>query len=357
MSSLYLYTMDLQIKPIAELNNSKWFYFSLPQGPILLSKEGGSDTDDLHFQYFDPDQQDWKRLDQFATPPHLAVLTAAGEHLYAIGGCNDDVIQGVTYDMYLLDAGRNVWDKLPSPRKSCDMEFVQVMHADGYIYVLDYYTKLIVNRFDIANKEWEQLPAQPIDETFEWSVPIAYEGKILFYGGKHWHYEEFVMHKMLEYNPDTNSWQDILTERLRYTGNSFVAPVLFKLRNNIYRIMYKKTRRHDSIVDFVLKPVVNRLEFETFKADMTVSVGEEISQDWIPESKVGAFRIQDDVFVNARGYIHRTNLKIKLDQTSDVDLQAWERFALKWDNHLLLGLLENSNVILFTFDKKKVGNF
>ena len=50
-----------------------------------------------------------------------------------------------------------------------------------------------------------------------------------------------------------------------------------------------------------------------------------------------------------------TDLKIESDQTSDVDLQMWKRFALKWEEYFSTSLIQNSNVTCFTFDKKKFG--
>ena len=48
-------------------------------------------------------------------------------------------------------------------------------------------------------------------------------------------------------------------------------------------------------------------------------------------------------------------MKIEADQTSDVDLQAWEHFTQKWDNQESSDLCESCNIINYTFDKNKFG--
>ena len=159
-----------------------------------------------------------------------------------------------------------------------------------------------------------------------------------------------------------------------------MSPALFEVQGNIYRVMYRRPDKEDAVStsnyynmprqwsrrpdkedavstsNYYNTPVVHVLELQSLRNGITVSVGEEINQDWIPTNRIGAFRIQDDVFVNATGFVKMTDIKIEADRNSDVDLRAWESFALKWNEYISADLLENSNIIYFTFDKNKFGD-
>ena len=106
----------------------------------------------------------------------------------------------------------------------------------------------------------------------------------------------------------------MLFEILYSIEDVILESTLFVRQDNIYRVMYKE--------DF--RPVVNILELQSLRNGISVSVGEAVNQDWIPSNRLGAFRIQGDVYFNAKGFVYQTDLKIEADQTSDVDLQAWD---------------------------------
>lgn len=71
------------------------------------------------------------------------------------------------------------------------------------------------------------------------------------------------------------------------------------------------------------KPVVHKLNIQSTAGGLEISLGEELPQDLIPENKLGAFRINEDVFVNINNFVVRTDMKIVCDQMTDVDLRAW----------------------------------
>ena len=310
---------------------------------------------DCHFQYFNFDDMEWKQIQKLATPPHLASLVVVGRSLYAVcGDCYDDGDMQSSHakDFFVFDVENNRWKKLPSMIYTHDMEYLKLIHLDGYIYVTGGYSRGnfhgndIVERFDLAEKRWEMLSALPGMDVC-WSDPCIYQGRILISGVG---VSGFQGHQIFEYKNSTNAWQIILAEHFDDLAVESSGPVLFEHRGNIYRIVYKMSDTY-----LLYKPVVHVLELRSLRNGIGVSVGEEVNQDWIPANRLGAFCIQEDVFVNARGFVQMTDLKIKSDQTSDVDLQSWERFALKWEEYFSYALLENSNVTCFTFDKKKFG--
>ena len=329
-----------------------------PQAPIILSTEGSDSNEDMytntdcHFQYFKVDDMEWKQMRKFTKPPHLASLIVVGGSLYAVGGCCDDVgDMHYEQDFYVFDVEKNSWKELPSMIHPHDMEYLKLVHLDGFIYVSagycrgNFHGNNIVERFDLAEEKWEVLSELP-GRDIRWSEPFIYQGRILISGVE---VSVLKWHQIFEYNSSANAWQTILTEP--FDNLAKVEPVLFVNQGNIYRVVYKSSDEY-----LLCKPVVHVLELKSIRNGIGLSVGEEVNQDWIPANRLGAFRIQRDVFVNAKGYVQMTNLKIESDQTSDVDLQIWEGFALKWENYTLdSGLLQSSNVTCFTFDKKKFG--
>ena len=262
-------------------------------------------------------------------------------------------------DLYFFDTETKSWEMLPSMIRNHDVEFLRLVYSDGFIYVIDQESNS-GERFCITENKWERLPEAPVDrrETY-FSVPIAYEGKLLVYSVSCRSFADTGTHKILEYTPTTNAWQSILTEEVEHFESAHVVPALVEAGGNIYRVMYKRADREEvSTSDYYLRhtPVVHVLELQSLRNGIRVSAGEEVNQDWIPINRIGAFRIQDDVFINARGFVQMTDIKIKVDQNSDVDLQAWESFARKWDEYISTDLLVNSNIMYFTFDKNKFGD-
>ena len=334
-------------------------------------------NDNLHFQYFDSDTKEWKRLDQFPTPPYLASIVAVGRNIYAVGSYHNstDFDDGdntrASNNLYIFDAETSKWEELPSMLHVHEVEFSRLVYAGGFIYIVgDFSHAQVVQRFHIEENKWEMLPESPIgEEQTMWSVPVAYQS-ILLFNFLSWRYEGGVegipqrvcIHKILEYNPTTNAWQTVLMEEIENLEIVHLAPALFEFQGNIYRVLYKRPDRanREGILPLdynrQLKPIVHVLKLQSLRNGMRVSVGEEVNQDWIPINRIGAFRIQDDVFINASGFVYQTDMKIGADQTSDVDLQAWESFALKWNALTSIGVLENSNVMYFTFDKNKFGD-
>ena len=291
---------------------------------------------------------EWKQIRKLAKPPHLASLIVVGRSLYAVGGYYDVGHIRHGRDFYVFDSEKNSWKELPSMIHPHDVDYLKLVHLDGFIYVAGGYAVTFrgnvntVERFDLVEEKWEVLSALPDIRHVLWSDPFIYQGRILISGVGA---RSLLGHEILQYNNSTNAWQTVLTE---YSNNlERVEPALFVHQGNLYRVVYKSSGNYR-----LHKPVVHVLELN--RNGIGLSVGEEVKQDWIPANRVGAFRIQEDVFVNAKGYVQMSDLKIESDQTSDVDLQIWEGFALKWEECSPTGLLQSSNVTCFTFDKKKL---
>ena len=158
----------------------------------------------------------------------------------------------------------------------------------------------------------------------------------------------------MEYNPSNNMWTTKLEEVWETSSaqyqwdkvdgevNRILMPVLFQHGDCIYRVRYDESD----------KPVVNKLQFQSLENDVTITVVEEVSQESIPRypslgTELGAFCVQDEVFLNVKGFVQETDLKIGQDK-SEVNLDQWRGY--RWSNES-----RYSNIVVLTFDKKKLG--
>ena len=312
---------------------------------------------DCQFFYFDQSplekKWEWRPLDRFKAPPHLAGLINVDGNLYAVGGQDTSMIS--TCDVFKYDFEQNLWTELPSmtvPREVS--RSFPLVHLDGFIYVIggyDEYFEFLQDgeRFDLARQEWQELPSFPEGFQFEELSTMSFNGKILVYGGVVEDSEavDILSYVLLVYDPNTNIWHTALTED-RVSNVTLEGPVIFVYKETLYRVMYKR-HSDDSVEleDILLEPTVHMLKMQSLRNTVRVSVMEEISQEHVPVNTAGAFRIQDDVFVNLEGFIHKTNIKINQDQMADVDLRMWRK------TKSMESYFEHSNVTNFTFDLKK----
>ncbi len=119
-------------------------------------------------------------------------------------------------------------------------------------------------------------------------------------------------------------------------------------KDDCYRVVYpsagSSTRK--------LPPLVHKLEFDFSSDEPSCSVGESLDQSCMPTTGEGAFQIRNNVYINMKGAVHNTGIKIPLEQTAAeqttvVDLGIWKKLH-SGDS------LEELTFVNFTFDKKKV---
>ena len=309
------------------------------------------------FHYFDAEAGVWISLANFNTPEHMAAFITVDNVLYAVG-CLDPQFRTRTpgmlpllKDFFKYNSETYIWERLPSMSKPHDAETVKLVSLDGCIYVIGgvYYdlNDDDVERFDIEKGEWETLAHLP--ERFNMTSAISYQGRILVYGILR---QENYM--MLEYRQDTDTWEIVLLDPLQNPNHDRYdpsVPLVFVHHGLVYRVVYEKTpksrmlwwARDDRIMNQHKPSVVHNLRIDGPGTE--VSIGDRIDQNLIPLNLCGALRIQDEVLVNARGFIVQTNLKIGKDQKADVDLSSWG--SIEVGHH-------DSNVTYFTFDKKKL---
>ncbi|XP_072027785.1 kelch-like protein 28 [Amphiura filiformis] len=304
------------------------------------------------FKYYCDNDKQWHMLRIACLPYTLcyhAIVVVDGT-LYVAGGekeeeCNLDDEGDIVYKhLFSYDPAKNKWNQLKpmnTPRRG-----FSIVHLDGFLYVIgggnnECYNGLRdVERYDIGKKQWQPVASIPVSVRYVSSV-LAYKGKLLACC-------EGDGSSILMYNPATNAWQVALEEPK--ADRSFARPPsLFIHKDLCYRVTYKLSGV--SVVDFLLSdvfpsvPVVNKLEVNIQNDKANIVVGEEVKQDHIPPTRVGAFRMEDQVFINLYGFVRDTGVRISPDQSSDVNLSRFASFVTEE---------EDSNMVYFTFNPKKL---
>lgn len=264
---------------------------------------------------------------------------------------------------------RNVWKVLPPMNEvNCNCLLVAL---NGFIYAIGSGygdAKRLVERYSIADQSWEILPSLPLD--YRWVSSVVFQGRILVLGKLHTGRSEnmdnpevtgkFVLQV---FNPHTKTWRVGLEEV--YPASRLVSmtcwgtkygrkPVLFIHNYVCYRVQYLiprdlPTRQIRWDWKTHGKPTVQALDlvFDD-NGDVNISYGQEIQQDLMGINDLGAFRIDNEVFVNEKGFIYCTGIEIEPDQVEEVNVNRWKYFDPK------LSMSFHNNAVFFDFDKKKL---
>ena len=319
------------------------------------------DSDTGTVMYYDRGTRKWEGLAEFSFAyfmegcPETSYIVVEGI-LYGVGGRYMYPCSGKLF-MYNVD--QNEWNLLPT-MKICRHNCLLV-HLDGFIYAIGgkvcstNATSNAVECYDISKKEWTTVASVP--DTLSYLSTCVYQGKILLYSQSKWQNTSqpyvvkfYCKYVIMEYNPSNNMWTTKLEEVHEIRFNQYhwnkvdegvdriSIPVLFQHGDFIYRVRYNECD----------KPVVNKLKFQSLENDVTITLGDDINQESIPKyPRLGAFCVQDEVFLNVKGFIQETGLKIGQDK-SQVNLNQWKGFRCR-DESLC------SNIVVLTFDKKKLG--
>lgn len=295
------------------------------------------------FHYFDLKEKMWKKLLKAATLPHRTSLLAAGRHLYAVRG--SDFNHATAKDLFEYDTKQNRWLKLPSMIQTHELGTLQVVYLDGFIYAMgDQPFRGNVERYNVVERKWEVAPSLP--ELYKWTSLLAYEGNILAYGVS----RDGLDHRIQKYDPSSNVWQLVLSGNIPDDVSQYPEPTLFVYQDRIFRVLYRVSPGIRHYEPSAYTPIVHELHMKSRHTDGRISVGAKINQDLVGGNKLHAFCIQDQVFVNNRGFIQLTDLKMNQGVADD---PVSER---KWSEFLLRSKMDNSIVTSFTFDKKKLGS-
>ena len=330
---------------------------------------GGYDEEVAFSFHEDSDSDDWDQNRQNMDPREAQILAAIQRRYSTTPHLMRNQSNQEHFQYY--SASRNVWKAL-SPMEKGRYNCLLVA-LDGFIYAIGGSSghgdaKSYVERYSIADRRWEILPSLPEDH--RWVSSVVFHGRILVLGrlctgrSENMHNPEVIRKYILQvFNPDSKTWRMGLEEQ--YTVNRSVSmigwnrrcvrkPLLFVHSDVCYRVLYLiPTELPDEEIRWDWKtqgkPSVQALEWSSDdNGNVTISYGEEIQQDLIGVNDLGAFRIDNEVFVNEKGFIYCTGIEIKPGQVEEVSLNGWKYFDPKLQRH--------SNAVFFDFDKKKIAH-
>ena len=181
-------------------------------------------------------------------------------------------------------------------------------------------------------------------------VVSTLRGKILVYGIC----EQDSTCRIQVYDPQQNCWtvialseEDPLTFQVAFGVYSMLPPLLHILmehNGSCYRVMFRGRINTKGMKSEYA--IVHRLKVD--KELTSIEVGEEETQRMIPENLIGAFRIEDDIFVcSGQGSVMKTGLKAWEETWEDtVDLGKWK--------HLFQCRQVATNSVLLKFDSRLI---
>ena len=197
-----------------------------------------------------------------------------------------------------------------------------------------------------TNHILEDVPCPSMPKNLSWGVVSSVKGKILVYGIR----EEDRICRLQVYDPKSNFWTEVLSEEDPQIDHMTLKmlkplfPMVVEHNGSCYRVMFKiKFKAEGMKIEY---PIVHRLKVD--KEFTSVEVGEEEIQQMIPVNLIGAFQMEDDLFVCCgRGSVMKTGIKAFEDTCKNkVDLGRWGDF--------LMCRQIASNSVLLKFDSRLV---
>ena len=245
--------------------------------------------------------------------------------------------------LYRYCSKGNTWEEVYQHSSILSAEGFQVVYLDQIFYFI-HTEQGYVHRYSIkpgaSGFLWgsKKLPNRLCND---YGTITTYMGRILVYGP----YEEGGKCNLQVYDPVKDMW----TEAMRDTLGLFYAhfeiylpPIIMQHNGSCYRVAFNK---YYNIVN--RKPsevaIVHELKTQLVDGVLSVELGEELDQSLVPISTLGAFQIDDDLFVCGRGgFVYKSGLKAWEGEWKDSDLEMYE----KWRQE------EDSNIVMFTFDSR-----
>ena len=381
----------------------------------MLRNHNKDMTGAFYINFFDAETQKWKQLQKFSTLPQLSNLIVAEDQLFAVGGVceygvprsplssTDEYSDDEDYrnypnlylrhmyfreprerrertpelhtkyvaDMFRYQPGGNKWVKFP-PMKNARKNLLLV-YVSGYIYAIGRHKGEIVERFDMAKKEWSDVTPLPQCGAW-WTSAVDFQGQLVVCGVENYNADIWgkrCRHTIAVYDSAADRWHKGLTELHQYHPDfrcHHTRPALLVQGDACYRVSYKIQEVEKKKFTFTAE--VNQLELSwvpnpkvksKIKTFAKVSIGEAVPQDRIPiDNTLGAFRIGDQVWLNVNDHILKIDVKIDDDEEdADVNLDAWKSLPMpkedfdveEWrrPHHY-----EHTNSVVLTFERKRV---
>ncbi|XP_072017949.1 kelch repeat and BTB domain-containing protein 3-like isoform X1 [Amphiura filiformis] len=346
--------------------------------PIALHVAKKEDTEHSQFFYYNTQGHQWESLPGFHNLDFMASFITVDGSLYAAGGLqkvihywqnfdsdddDDDeelaikrIDRECTDEFQVYDAAKCAWDYLPS-MITARCKFT-MLYVDGCIYAIGGKDEredsvIPVERYDIAKKEWEAVA--PLPKGLQLACAVVYEGKILVQGelsDPDDKYQNFL--RILVYDPSQNEWKTAWKRESDsiWIGSEDTAatPVMVPYQGKLYDVSYYP--QDFDMEAYIDQPIPTIREWKIGEGVENIELSKESNDiNNFTLNKAGAFQIKDEIFLNIRGFVCKSDIKLTPEQIEDydeVDLRSWENLA---------ALLEDgdcSMIVNFTFDKKRL---
>ena len=170
------------------------------------------------------------------------------------------------------------------------------------------------------------------------------------------------------YDPSTNQWRNLLKERHKVAKfmNEGVSEsdrkqekkeirslspknALVVDGDECFRIVYTAVKiGGPSSTRYKDQPVVHQLKLNLSRSKpLSAKIGEQQDQKLIPVIGNGAFQIHNKVYVNMKGCVHDTGIKITPGQKQRVDTGVWKKLQDRGE------IFEDLTVASFSYDMKE----
>ena len=311
---------DLEMCALHNLNPEDWvilFNFQHLQKvfqPNLFSLQAllkfyEESTCGLFFDDTDCESPRWKKLTKFPTlegddDSASSVVVARGQLYMYISWLKDYDDSGFAR----YNAETNKWDMLAT--MSVERIPCCLVELNGYIYAMSgdrqikppedmYIENSYVERYNILTNKWESVSPLEMQGYFVDSTAVAFQNKILIASHKYFDEPDCII--IQSYDPSSNSWIVVLKEA--YEG----IPLLTVQNSICYLVLNAQSKFTGS--------KVYRLTCDLDSDSPTVHLGEEILQGAAITKYVGAFSIDDDIFINVNGCVYKVSTDYEVDLT------------------------------------------
>ena len=309
------------------------------------------------FSYYDDFGQDkprWKILSKLPANPHVGhcdspeeldiptLVTKTGQ-IYTAGLPTHSNSPGGSFSRFNTVTGE--WDDLEE-MLLWSYQFSMV-ELDGYIYTLagaiedrgtDDKLNKNVARYSIARETWDEVApmVEGVEASFEENkIPntaIVFDGKILVSSTVDTPEnptDDVLIVEM--YDPVTNIWCVVLKDKCRKRSQAVLT-----VQNNVCYLLMLPYKRHEIIL-----PNVYTLNRDFDAKPPKASLGEGVIQNvTLTNNTIGAFCINDDIFVNVWGCVY----ELKTEGQKEVDVSKWSDIIP--DPKLPF------TAVMYTFDKR-----
>ena len=157
---------------------------------------------------------------------------------------------------------------------------------------------------------------------------------------------------------DTDDWSDCDSEGVsesdrrrekKEIGSLFPKNALVVDGNECFRVVYTAVKIRGTLPkEYWVQPVVHQLKLNLRGKSPSAKIGEQQDQKLIPIVGDGAFQLRNKVYVNMKGCVHDTGIKITPGQKKKVDTGVWKKLQDQGE------VFEDLTVASFSFDKKTV---